>query len=152
MVFKEPEILSRGFKRARDLLAQGATNGLRAVVAAWSRNTARRVGLHVKAPTGLPRDLETITTSGIKIQLVFAAGESALPYARVFGGRAFDELVKTDGLELVEIDGGDHVFSPPGARQRLFEESTRYLEREYPLCPEDSASSRSDRVRNTKVG
>ncbi len=66
--------------------------------------------------------------------MIFSAGESTARYVRMFGGRALEALLRSDRVQLVEIDGGDHVFSAPGARQRLFEESTAFLEREYPLA------------------
>ena len=50
--------------------------------------------------------------------------------------------------QLVEINGGDHLFSAPGGRQRLFEESTKYLVREFPLPSALSSVTASDRGPN----
>ena len=122
-----------GVKRARDLLRAGATGGAGFLVRSSLRNAARRVGLRVEAPSALPRDLHALTERGVKVLMIFAAGETAAHYVRVIAGPALEPLLQGGALEIVDIDGGDHVFSAPGARQRLFEEATGYLEREYRL-------------------
>ncbi len=132
LVFRE-QSFGQGVKRARHLLREGATDGARHVVGAVIRNTARRVGLRVSAPSALPEDLEKITARGVKVLMIFSAGEAAAHYVRVFAGAELEPLLRR-GVDLIEIDGGDHIFSPPGARQRLFEETTNYLEREYQLA------------------
>jgi len=133
LVLREQGI-TQGLAHVRDLLRAGATDGFGLAFGAIARNAARRVGLRVDAPSPLPKDLEKIAARGVKVLMIFSAGESTARYARMFGGRALEALLRSDRVQLVEIDGGDHVFSSPGARQRLFEVSTAFLDREYPVA------------------
>jgi alpha-beta hydrolase superfamily lysophospholipase len=133
LVLREQGI-RHGLAHVGDLLRAGATDGLGFAFGAMARNAARRVGLRVDAPSSLPTDLEKIAARGVKVLMIFSAGESTPRYVRMFGGRALEALLRSDRVQLVEIDGGDHVFSSPGSRQRLFEESTEFLDREYPLA------------------
>jgi hypothetical protein len=107
-------------------------SGLRTLAVASARNRARRLGLPLKSTSMLARDLESIIEQGSKIFLVFSPAEYAERYFRTFGGPDCQELARGDGLELVYIDGGDHVFASSGARQQLIERMTEYLEREHP--------------------
>ena len=66
---------------------------------ARSRKTSRRFGREVYARL-----------------MIFAAGESTAHYVRMFAGNALNALLRHDALQLVQIDGGDHVFSSPGVR------------------------------------
>ncbi len=132
LVLREQGI-THGLAHVGELLRRGATDGFGFAFGAMARNAARRVGLRVDAPSPLPTDLEKIAARGVKVLMIFSAGESTARYVRMFGGRALETLRRSGHVQLVEIDGGDHVFSSPGARQRLFEESTEFLEREYPL-------------------
>ncbi len=134
LALREPQVFKRSIRRVPELLRAGATDGFGVAFSAVARNTARRIGLHVEAPSPLPRDLEKIRARGIRTLMIFAAGESTAHYVRMFAGNAFNALLLHDGLQLVQIDGGDHVFASPGARQRLFEAATGYLEREYPVA------------------
>jgi len=137
-----------GLERARVLLREGATDGFGFLVRSSLRNAARRIGLRVEAPSALPRDLETITKRGVKVLMVFAAGETAAHYVRMIAGPALDSLLRGGRLEIIDIDGGDHVFSSPGARQRLFEETTQYLQREYPQLEERPVATIGERGRS----
>jgi len=131
----------KGLTHALDLLRAGATNGFGVALGAVARNAARRAGLRVEAPSALPTDLEKISARGVKVLMIFSAGESTTRYVRMFGGRALEVLLRSDRVRLVEIAGGDHVFSSPGSRQRLCEEATEYLEREYPPPSEAAISA-----------
>jgi len=135
LVFRE-QGLGTGLTHARDLMRSGAANGLGFALGAVVRNAARRAGLHVGAPSELPTDLERIAGRGVKVLMILSAGESTVHYVRMVGGEALESLLRSGLVRLVEIDGGDHVFSSPGSRQRLFEEATKYLECEYPVSPE----------------
>ena len=105
LVFRE-QGLGQGVKRARHLLREGATDGARHVVGAVIRNTARRVGLRVRAPSPLPRDLEKITARGREGAhgLLGRGGRRALrPRVRRLRARAAPPPA---GVDLIEIDGG----------------------------------------------
>lgn len=122
----------RGLRSVRNLFRAHALSGFRVLAAGSARNAARRLGLPVKASSALARDLAGIITRGGRVLLVFASGESSATYFRTFGGQECEALSKSDGLDVVNIEGGDHVFSPPGARRELIETLTGYLAREYP--------------------
>ena len=48
---------------------------------------------------------------------IFAADEPGSRFVRVMGGAEVDRLVAGGRVKLLEIEGGDHVFSPPGSRR-----------------------------------
>jgi len=147
LVFRE-QGFTTGLKRARHLLRAGATGGAGFLVRSSLRNAARRIGLRVEAPSALARDLRAITERGVKVLMIFAAGETAAHYVRVIAGPTLEPLLQGGALEIVDVDGGDHVFSSPGARQRLFEETTGYLEREYQPSTALPAATISERGRS----
>lgn len=124
------EARAHAVRRARQLFGRNALAGYRVLTVAGLRNAARRLGLRVEASTALARDLDDMIARGVRLLMVFAAGESTGRYLRTVGGPDVEALVHRGGLEVVDIDGGDHIFSPPGARQRLVELTTSYLERE----------------------
>jgi len=146
LALHDREVRRRGFESVRTLFRNGAASGLRVLAVESVRNTARRAGLPVKSSSVLARDLEAITARGVNVLIVFAADESMARYLRTVGGPACAALAWGDGLDIVDIDGGDHTFSPPGARQRLVEVTTHYLERRYPpaAAPPGVDRQRSD--------
>jgi hypothetical protein len=87
--------------------------------------------LPVKSSSVLGHDLATIIARGTKVLLVFSTGESSASYFRTFGGAECETLSNGDGLDVISIEGGDHVFSPPASREQLVEALTGYLTREY---------------------
>ena len=105
------------------------------------RNWARRLGLPVKASSRLSRDLEAMISRGVRVVMVFTAGEFADMYFHTVGGSACEALLDGDDVSLVDIDGGDHTFASPAARERLFAVLTSYLEDRYGPAP---AAARQD--------
>jgi hypothetical protein len=131
LALRDPEIRRRGFKSVRNLFGANAMSGFRVLIAGSARNAARRVGLPVKSSSVLARDLAGIIARGGKVLLVFSAGESSATYFRTFGGPECETLSNGDGLDVINIEGGDHVFSPPASREQLVDALTGYLTREF---------------------
>src|SRR4029079_3962793 len=124
---RDAEFRRRGLRSARNLFRANAMSGFRVLASGSIRNAARRVGLRVKASSVLAHDLASIIARGTKVLLVFATGESSATYFRPFGGPECETLSNGDGLDVVNIEGGDHVFSPPASREELIEKLTSYL-------------------------
>ena len=131
LALRDREVRRRGLRSVRKLFGKNAISGFRVLAVGSVRNTARRVGLPVKASSVLAHDLAGIIARGGKVLLVFASGESSATYFRTFGGPECETLSHGDGLDVVNIEGGDHVFSPPASREKLIEALTSYLVREY---------------------
>ena len=132
LALRHREIRRRGIRSVRNLFGANALAGFRVLAAGSARNAARRVGLPVKTTSALALDLSAVIARGGKVLLVFATGESSATYFRTFGGSECETLSHGDGLEVINIEGGDHVFSPPASREQLVEALTGYLTREYP--------------------
>jgi alpha-beta hydrolase superfamily lysophospholipase len=130
LALRDRQVRRQGVESIRFWFQANPLGRSKVLIAAAARNTARRIGLPVKAPTVLARDLEALVDRGVRMLMVFAAGESAGRYLRSASGYLVDSLAGA-GLDVVDIDGGDHIFSPPAARQALVEVLTAYLEREY---------------------
>ncbi len=130
LALRDREVRRQGWRSVKFWFQASPVSRSRVVIAAAARNAARRLGFPVKSPSVLTRDLEQIVGRGVRVQMVFAAGESAGRYLRTAAGDACESLAGA-GLDVVDIDGGDHIFSPPAARQRLIEVMTEYLDREY---------------------
>jgi len=114
------------------LFAANALSGFRVLAVGSARNAARRRGLHVQAPSRLAHDIADIIAHGKKVLVVCASGESSATYFRRFDGKECKTLTERGGLDVMNIEGGDHVFSPPASRRELVDTLTDYLEREYP--------------------
>ncbi len=131
LALRDPEIRRRGVRSVRRLFGANAMTGFRVLAAGSARNAARRIGLPVKASSVLARDLAGVIARGGKVLLIFATGESSATYFRTFGGAECETLSHGDGLDVINIEGGDHVFSPPASREQLVAALTGYLTREY---------------------
>ena len=129
LALQDRKVLVGGMRNAGRVMRESTASGFRFLLATSARNAARKVGLRVKAPSVLARDLGHLIDRGMDVLLVFAAGESSAQYLRAFGG--CDALLAAGGLQILEIDGGDHIFSPPGARQELTNLLTDYFEHAY---------------------
>jgi hypothetical protein len=112
--------------------ARKATRGFVYLAGHRARSLLGKLGIHRRDPVALPVDLRQLAQRGVKLLVVFAAAELGEQYLRTFAGEAVEELERTGMLTVTHIDGGDHVFSPPGARQRLVETITLHLEQAYP--------------------
>jgi len=112
--------------------ARKATRGFVYLAGGRTRSLLGKFGIHRRDPVALPVDLRRIAQRGVKLLVVFAAAELGEQYLRTFAGEAVEELERTGMLTVTHIDGGDHVFSPPGARQQLVEAITLHLEQAYP--------------------
>jgi hypothetical protein len=89
----------------------------------------------------LARDLRRIDGLGINLLIVFAAAEVGTGYLHTYGGEPLVALQTTGRLRIIDIDGGDHVFSARGARQCLNESVTAQLQAKYPRRPGHVSSS-----------
>lgn len=132
LALRDREIRRRGLQSVRHLFGSNALSGFRVLAVGAARNAARRVGLPVKASSVLAHDLAAIIARGGRVLIVFATGESTATYFRTFGGPECERLSHSDGLDVIHIEGGDHVFSPPASRERLVDALTGYLTSEYP--------------------
>ncbi len=124
---REPRATAESIRQA----ANGFGHLVRVRVAPW----LRKVGVDLPDPVLLSRDLNRIVRRGIDLLIVFAAAEMGEQYLRTFGGEPLVALPGRGRRTVVDIDGGDHVFSAPGARQRLIEAVTRHLEESFPFDP-----------------
>jgi dienelactone hydrolase len=131
LALRDPEVRRRGVRSVRKLFRANAMTGFRVLAAGSARSAARRIGLPVKASSQLARDLAGVVARGANVLLVFASGESSATYFRTFGGPECETLAHGDGLDVISIEGGDHVFSPPASREQLVTALTDYLTREY---------------------
>ena len=141
LALRDAEVRRQGVKSVRQLFRNKPISGLHVVAAERARNGARRLGLPVKRTSTLAQDLEAIIGRGSKVFLVFSPAEYAERYFRIFGGPDCQELARGDGLDLVYIDGGDHVFASPGARRVLIDRTTAYLEERHPAVGPGSADA-----------
>jgi dienelactone hydrolase len=132
LALRDREVRRRGLRSVRKLFKANAMSGFRVLVVGAARSAARRVGLPVKTSSVLAHDLAEIVAHGRKVLLVFASGESSATYFRRFGGKECEALAHGGGLDVINIEGGDHVFSPPASRRELIDALTGYLAREYP--------------------
>ena len=132
LALRDREVRRRGLRSVRKLFKANAVSGFRVLLVGWARSAAQRVGLPVKTSSVLAHDLADIIAHGRKVLLVFASGESSATYFRRFGGKACEALSQGGGLDVIHIEGGDHVFSPPASRRELIDALTGYLGREYP--------------------
>jgi hypothetical protein len=110
-----------------------AVRGSAYLVAAKARDLAVRTGLPIGRRTPLHRDLARIAAHGTTALFVFTPNESGLRTLRAFGGSAVRAMEAEGTVTVVELQDGDHVFSPPGARRRLIEEITARLVAVHPV-------------------
>jgi hypothetical protein len=94
-----------------------------------------KLGYDLPDVVALPGDLDRICRRGVKLLIVFAAAEIGAGYLQTFGGKVLAARQRSGEITIVDIDGGDHVFSSPGARQRLVEVVTAHLEHNFPPRP-----------------
>ena len=67
----------------------------------------------------LSRDLVAMNSRGVRVVMVFTAGELADMYFHRMGGSACEALLDGDDVSLVDIDGGDHTFVARGPGKTL---------------------------------
>ena len=91
------------------------------------KGALRGRGRGISGEPDLARELRSINDRGVDCFIVFAAQEAGMRYLRTHAGAALRSLGATAGLRVLELPGGDHIFSPPAARARLVEAVTRYL-------------------------
>jgi dienelactone hydrolase len=132
LALRDREVRRRGIRSVRKLFKANALSGFRVLMVGSVRSAVHRVGLPVKTSSVLAHDLADIIARGRKVLLVFATGESSATYFRRFGGKECEALSQGGGLDVINIQGGDHVFSPPASRRELINALTGYLAREYP--------------------
>ena len=96
--------------------------------AARIRRILGRIGISLREPEDLPRDLNALASQDITTLAVFAAAEPGARYLRAFGGSTLSRLVARGAVTVIDIDGGDHVFSPPDARRTMADAVTGHLE------------------------
>ena len=111
-------------RQLRRHLSGGALRGFNEMVRAKTRNRADRRGDGHHAPNPLMDDFEHVADGGTEVTIVFAVDEPGEQYLRLMGGARFETYLDHPSVTLLGIDGGDHVFSPPGSRQQLVEELT----------------------------
>jgi predicted alpha/beta hydrolase len=131
-VLTDRKAFGDALRRARELLGSHALRGYVHLLLARAVLVLERLGFRRNKSTPVARDLAKIAAK-TDVQLIFAADEPGEHYLRVFGADAFESLVDSNVVGLTLIRGGDHVFSPPGARAELIRVSTAYLERSFPL-------------------
>jgi hypothetical protein len=125
LLIREPRATMDSVRQARSGFAYLAKTRARAGLG--------KLGYEGPEVVALSRDLDRIHQHGVRLLIVFAAAEIGAEFLRTFGGQPLEALQRNG--QIIEIDGGDHVFSSPGARQRLVEAVTERLEETYPTLP-----------------
>ena len=97
-----------------------------------SRVLLSKLGMDRGDPITLGADLTRLARAGVKLMVVFAAVELGEHYLLTFAGPAVGQIERDEGLTMLRIDGGDHVFCAPGARQQMVEDVTRHLDAAFP--------------------
>jgi alpha-beta hydrolase superfamily lysophospholipase len=72
-------------------------------------------------PAGLPRDLETIASRGVRMQFVFSAGDDGLRYFNEHASPALHRRDIASAISHVVVEGAGHSFRPLAAQTRLRE-------------------------------
>ena len=121
--------------RVKELVDDKALSGVFHLVRARTRNTLERWHLLRVKPSMLVDDLDRLNSGGMNVAMIFAADEPGEHYARTVGGDSFERMLARDNFDLVRVDGGDHIFSPPGARARLEEIAAELAQRWHPTAP-----------------
>ena len=130
--------------RLRELVASGAFSGFTKMAKASVRRVAGPLGPSAKEEQ-VARELREITEAGVEVVFIFAADEPGSRFVRVMGGTEVDRLVAGGQVKILEIEGGDHVFSPPGSRRRFIEVVTPVLTGAIPASPSTAAATTPDR-------
>jgi pimeloyl-ACP methyl ester carboxylesterase len=139
-VFTTRDGFTAATDRMKELMHEKALAGLAQLLRARVRHVLERWHVVRTKPSLLVQDLDRLSTGGMNVAIIFAADEPGEHYARAVGGDSFERLLDRSNVDLVRVDGGDHIFSPPGARARLAELATEFAQRWHPTAP---ASSRA---------
>jgi pimeloyl-ACP methyl ester carboxylesterase len=131
-------------RRVRELQKDKAFSGVTKLVRARVRHVMERWHVVRSKPTQLVSDLDRLSASGMNVAMIFAADEPGEHYARAVGGDSFERLLDRSNFDLVRVDGGDHIFSPPGARARLVELAMQFAQQWHPTTRDASRSVGSD--------
>jgi pimeloyl-ACP methyl ester carboxylesterase len=121
--------------RMQELVQEKALSGAVHLLRARARHALERWHVLKPKPSMLVNDLDRLVSSGMNVAMIFAADEPGEHYARAVGGDNFERLLLRSNFDVVRIDGGDHIFSPPGARARLAELATEFARRWHPTEP-----------------
>ena len=119
-------------RRAHVLVREGAIRGYAQMWSARLRHRAVRIGFTRYATPNAVDLFRSLSNNGTRVALVFADDEPGELYLRAIGGATFQAAVDTGAVHLLKIPGGDHVFSPPGARLQFVSEVTNWLQQNYP--------------------
>jgi len=121
--------VARALRSPQELVsfARRAWRGVLASFGAAARRVLRRVGVKLPEREHLARDLAGLAERNVDAIFVFAAGEPGLRYLQVFGDEALHPRGGAPAPTVVEIPGGDHVFSPPIARRAMTAAVTDHL-------------------------
>ena len=96
-----------GYLRARD------------AVRAKHAALARRLRLRADEPENPARDFERLVGQGTDVLLLFSDGEPGHHHLRLHYGREVSRLQRASAFQLCAVDGADHTFTSPDARQRV---------------------------------
>lgn len=126
-LIRSPKALAAALSRLFELLRKGALRGVLRVARGKVRDLLERFHLVSPKPPQLVEDLDRLTRDGTSVTMIFAPDEPGEHYARSVGGSGLERLLARPNLDIVQIPGGDHVFNPPGSRDRLVELVTDLL-------------------------
>ena len=130
-------------RRTVVLVREGAVRGYVAIVRSRFGRMATTLHLRSARMPEVVAKFTALEQLGISTTLVFAADEPGLMYLRSIGGNDFDRCVANGSVELINIEGGDHVFSPPAARDELVERLTALLAQRHPVSGHAGESTRT---------
>jgi pimeloyl-ACP methyl ester carboxylesterase len=80
---------------------------------------AHRFGLRKDATEDIGRDLGAVVDRGVDLVLVFGQDETGLAYLRMQPGDPLGQLQGRPGFHFELVDGVDHIWSRPWAKDRL---------------------------------
>jgi pimeloyl-ACP methyl ester carboxylesterase len=126
-LIRSPKALVAAYARLLELLRKGALRGVLRAVRAKVRDLLERLRLVTPKPPQLLEDLDRLTSEGTSVTMIFAPGEPGEHYVRTVGGTGLERLLARPNLNIVQVPGGDHIFNPPGSRDRFVEVATGLL-------------------------
>jgi pimeloyl-ACP methyl ester carboxylesterase len=118
----------------RDLLRGGKKGSIGTAWRGLVYMAKARARLWMRGTKGpeIAADLERLARRDIRVLVVCATEEPSAHFLRTFGGQTLRRLQRSGQVTVVDVDGGDHVFSAAGARQRMVETVVHFLEISFP--------------------
>lgn len=108
------------------VLAQVMVRRAASVAFRSARGLAVRAGVAASGALGM--ELERIAARGVAIRFLFSAGDPGIELLREQAGPVVERLRRTGRLEIVEIAGADHTFTPLRVQEDFVLALSRFFE------------------------